>query len=100
MKPFGFGPEALEEYEAAIEHYQNVREGLGLEFQVVVEEAIRLIQVTPKLHSRYKKTRFRKCVLRRFPYNLFYAELADRIWSAAVVHQRRRPDYWKDRTPD
>jgi toxin ParE1/3/4 len=99
VKPFGFGPEAREEYQAAIEHYESVREGLGLEFQEVVEEAVRLIQSTPKLHSKYKNTEYRKCVLRRFQYNLFYAELEGRIWIAAVAHQRRRPDYWMSRTP-
>jgi hypothetical protein len=27
-------------------------------------------------------------------------ELADQIWIAAVAHQRRRPGYWRSRTPE
>lgn len=100
MKPIGFGPEARAEYEEAVSYYESQRAGLGLEFQAVVEEATRLIESNPKLHSNYKSTEYRKCVLRRFAYNLFYAELEDRIWIAAVAHHRRRPDYWMGRTPE
>ena len=42
----------------------------------------------------------RYCPLRRFPYTLVYIDLEDRIWVAAVAHQRRRPHYWSRRSPD
>ena len=52
------------------------------------------------MHALYKNTTFRKHVLKRFSFNLFYQELDEFIWIAALAHQKRRPDYWIDRTSD
>jgi hypothetical protein len=41
----------------------------------------------------------RICPLHRFPYSLFYEDLPDRVWVAAVGHHRRRPSYWARRRP-
>ena len=38
--------------------------------------------------------------LERFPYLIFFLELPDCIWLAAVAHGAREPDYWKHRTPE
>jgi toxin ParE1/3/4 len=40
---------------------------------------------------------FRRHPLVGFPYQIFYTELEDAIWIAAVAHGRRRPDYWRRR---
>jgi toxin ParE1/3/4 len=42
----------------------------------------------------------RKSSVRRFPYVVFYLDLEEYIWIAAVAHQRRRPGYWVYRTPE
>jgi hypothetical protein len=39
----------------------------------------------------------RKVRLRRFPYLIYYVELDDSLWIAAVAHQKRRPGYWSHR---
>ena len=39
----------------------------------------------------------RKKVLSRFPFALMYREEPKRIFILAVMHQRRKPDYWKKR---
>lgn len=100
MKPLGFHSEAEEELEAAIAYYDSQRAGLGREFQTIIEEATQRIQENPQLYGVYEDTDFRVCVVKRFPYLLFYQELEDRIWIAAVAHQKRRPDYWIRRTPE
>ena len=41
----------------------------------------------------------RRFRLSRFPYIVFYLELDDTIWVAAVAHTSRRPGYWRDRQP-
>ena len=38
--------------------------------------------------------------LHRFPYSVYYEELEDRIWVAAVGHHSRRPGYWARRKPN
>jgi toxin ParE1/3/4 len=36
----------------------------------------------------------------RFPYLVFYDESDEDIWVAAIAHERRRPDYWRNRKPE
>jgi hypothetical protein len=46
--------------------------------------------VNPDLGVRRVRTK-------RFPYAVVFIELAERIRVIAVMHERRRPGYWKDR---
>ncbi len=39
----------------------------------------------------------RRILLKRFPYAVIYLPLHNKIVVIAVMHQRRRPDYWKTR---
>jgi plasmid stabilization system protein ParE len=48
----------------------------------------------PKLDSRH-----RRLPLRRFPYALIYRVDSDAVRIVAVAHRRRRPNYWRPRTP-
>jgi toxin ParE1/3/4 len=100
VKPIHFHPDAEGELDEAISYLQRQRAGLGLDLQAEGEKATRSIQKNPRMHALYKNTTFRKHVLRRFSFNLFYQELDEFIWIASLAHQKRRPDYWIDRTPD
>ncbi len=99
MKPIVFHPEAQAEFDAAVAWYEVQRPGLGRDLQDEVEAATLLIQRHPQLSPLYKNTQFRKRLLRRFPYKIFYLELDSTIWIAAVAHHKRKPDYWSSRTP-
>jgi toxin ParE1/3/4 len=100
VKPIGFHREAEAELDAAVAYYERQREGLGLDLQAEVEKSTHRIQTNPRACGLYKDTGFRKCVIRRFPFTIFYQELDDRIWIAAVAHQKRKPDYWLRRDPE
>jgi toxin ParE1/3/4 len=100
VNPVVFHPEAEAEYNAAIAYYEGQRAGLGLALQAIVQAALTLIQKNPKIYAKRGGTEIRKCVLQRFPYNIFYEELDDSVWIAAVAHHRRRPGYWTHRTPN
>ncbi len=100
MKPIDFHRDAEAELEAAMVYYEERRRGLGLDFQAEVQKYTDLIQADPLRWPYYKKTDLRKCLLKRFPYTIYYLDLPDRIWIAAVAHQKRRPGYWTDRTPE
>jgi plasmid stabilization system protein ParE len=39
----------------------------------------------------------RRALLRGFPYSLIYSIESDRVFVLAVMHQKRRPGYWRDR---
>jgi toxin ParE1/3/4 len=93
-----FHSEATGELEKAVSFYEERRSGLGRAFLDEVEHAISRIQEHPGTGPPYKDTQFHHYVLRRFPYVVFYLEMPEAIWIAAVAHGRRRPGYWKHRT--
>jgi toxin ParE1/3/4 len=99
MKPVRFHQEAEREVDDASAYYEERREGLAREFISEVGYATAFIQEFPGAGTPYKKTQFRFHVIRRFPYVLYYADLPDRIWVAAVAHGKRRPGYWRNRRP-
>ena len=99
MKPIIVHSEAREELDEAIAYYEEQRAGLGLDLANMVEQAIATIRQNPGVGSPYKATEFRRWVVERFPYLVFYAELENAIWIVAVAHARRRPDYWRRRRP-
>jgi plasmid stabilization system protein ParE len=39
----------------------------------------------------------RRCLLRRFPYTVFYEIDGGVVFVLAVAHQRRKPGYWRHR---
>jgi plasmid stabilization system protein ParE len=98
MKPVKFHPDAAEEARAAAAHYEGIRAGLGVDYQAELAAALARIRDNPLLYAVESKT-IRVCPLRRFPYLIFYEDLTDRVWVAAIGHQRRQPGYWSRRRP-
>src|SRR5689334_23846192 len=98
MKPIVLAPDAQAELEAATEWYEARREGLGLRFLLLVDEALLAIEETPSGFPRWEPdTRFRKFTMQRFPYLVFYRELDDRVEVVAIAHGAREPGYWRKR---
>lgn len=97
MKSTVFHDDARAEFDDAIAHYELREPGLGLRFHADVEQAAKLISQYPQIGSPYKSTEFRRYVLGRFPYSIFYLELGNVIWISAVAHSKRKPNYWKVR---
>jgi toxin ParE1/3/4 len=99
MKPVVFDREAKDEFDAAASSYEAQRTGLGDRFVTEVEECVARIAQLPQSFPVHQPSGLRKCVLPTFPFTIFFLELDDRIWIAAVAHQRRRPGYWSHRQP-
>jgi plasmid stabilization system protein ParE len=98
MKPIVFAPDARAEFEAAVEWYETQAPGLGERFVGHVDEALQLIGETPAGCPKWDvDQRFRRAVVQRFPYLVFYRDLADRIEVVAVAHGAREPGYWLKR---
>lgn len=100
MTPCGFERDALEEYREAALYYAEQRRGLGGEFVAAVEAAVASICAKPEQYQAVGDG-VRIFRLRRFPYFIFYRHESDRqrVVIYAVVHHRRRPDYWRERLP-
>ncbi len=99
MKPIVFHPDAAQEARDARDYYDGLRPGLGDKFREDLEAALARIQQNPQMYAAEQGS-IRVCPLHKFPYSVYYEEFVDRIWVAAVGHQRRRPGYWHGRRPD
>jgi toxin ParE1/3/4 len=91
-----FDPEALVEMREAAAFYEDCQHRLGRSFLEAVEVAVAEIEKQP-LMWRKVKGRFRRYLVQRFPYGLIYTVQEDVIYIAAVMHLKRKPDYWVGR---
>ena len=96
MKPAIFHEEAEAELHGSVAFYEGRRRGLGADFQVEVQKAVEQIQKNPNMFPLHRDD-VRKCLVRRFPFTIFFQDLDEAVWILAVAHQKRKPDYWLDR---
>ena len=91
-----FHPEAYEEMLESARFYEERSEGLGGDFLAAVEETTRRIERFPDA-APTAGTGVRKRLVFGFPFTVLYQRQENTIFIAAVMHQHRRPGYWKDR---
>ncbi len=92
-------PLATAEIRDAALFYENCREGLGQEFLNAVELAFGEITQRPMMW-RILAGRFRRYLIHHFPYAVIYAIEDDTVYVVALMHLKRKPDYWIDRVKD
>jgi plasmid stabilization system protein ParE len=85
---------AEREIETAADYYEKQEAGLGLRFVHELNHSIRFILQFPNAWSPISR-RARRCLLRRFPYNVIYSVQQDTVTIVTVVHQRRDPEKWQ-----
>ena len=83
--------------EAAAAFYNDKQPGLAQRFLDDLEEALHRIQRNPQA-CRQVEAAIRKCRVAHFPYGIIYRVRSDLIEIIAVMHLRRSPGYWKQRT--
>jgi plasmid stabilization system protein ParE len=91
-----FHPEAHEEMIESARFYDGRSEGLGSDFLDAVEDTTHRISESPKA-GRVERGNTRKRLVPGFPFTVLYEIQPDRIYIAAVMHQHRRPGYWRKR---
>jgi plasmid stabilization system protein ParE len=77
--------------------YELRRPGLSAEFDRELEEACDTIQEFP-LASRVLYRGVRRRHMGRFPYYVYYVVGEQTIIVVAIVHERRSPEVWMERT--
>ena len=92
-----FHPEALAEFRAAAEYYEQQQTGLGERFANAVEMAVAHIAAAPE-SWRIIEDDIRRCLTKVFPYAVLYSIEPDHILIVAVMHCRREPGYWRNRS--
>lgn len=80
----------------ASDFYEEESPGLGDAFLEEVERSIlQLVEFPLSGHPTARKKR--RCVLRRFPYNIVYGIERDQLFIVAIAHHKRHPRYWAAR---
>ncbi len=91
-----FLDEAIVEARAAFLWYQKRSDVASGRFRDEFNRAITAISNSPDAWPPYVHET-RRYLFRRFPFFVVYRMAPEEIQIVAVVHARRRPDYWKDR---
>ena len=91
-------PEAEEDLDAAYSWYEDRQVGLGERFLLSVDSCMQSICDSPESYPSVRK-RFRRAIVPRFPFSVFY-EYADRVVKVhCVFHSARDPRKWRSRLP-
>ncbi|MHB8337407.1 MAG: type II toxin-antitoxin system RelE/ParE family toxin [Ignavibacteriaceae bacterium] len=84
------------ELDEAIKYYDHQLPGLGFRFFQEISSAIERIKFTPEAWSKING-HTRRCMIKGFPYALFFIKGKEEILITAVAHLHRNPEHYKDR---
>jgi plasmid stabilization system protein ParE len=88
--------EAAADVEAAYVWYEKQRPGLGAEFLDAVQSTLGMIREHPAAAPVVHED-IRRSLLKRFPYGVYYRQIAGDIVVIACFHASRNPRVWKER---
>lgn len=97
MPNLTFHPDVAIEVKTSYEWYQNQAGGLGDDFLHELESAYQTIVELPDTWPKFNK-HYRRFLLGKFPFSVIYRENNNSIFVVAVMHNSRKPGYWKNRT--
>ena len=92
-----FHPDVVFEVKASYDWYQSQASGLGDDLMRELETACQTISELPDTWPRFNKN-YRRFLLSKFPYPVIYRNDTDTIFVVAVMHNSRKPGYWKNRS--
>ena len=81
----------------AVDFYEEEEPGLGQAFLSIVEAGLQRIERNPETAAVVRRD-VRSLHLRRFPFSIVYRPTGSVIRILAVMNQRRRPFYWRERS--
>ena len=104
VKSARYHPAARDELRAAVRHDEAERPGRGALLEAAVSTLLRRVRRLPQSAPRWPNlptaVEVRRARVKRHPYLLVYAALADHIVVLAVAHTSRGPGYWLTRVGD
>ncbi len=89
-------PEALNDLDDAYVWYEEQRVGLGEEFMNCVDACIQSVVRMPELYE-VVFNQYRRALVRRFPYAVYYEFVDPNVTVYAVFHTARDPAKWRRR---
>ena len=90
---------ASDELHAAVKYYNKERPGLGFEFANEIRSTLSRMRLHPEIWVEIDSG-IRRCIVKRFPYAILYLYENSQIVIIAVMHMKKKPDYWKARIPN
>ncbi|MBS0264580.1 MAG: type II toxin-antitoxin system RelE/ParE family toxin [Planctomycetes bacterium] len=91
-------PEAAVDLADAFDWYEERRPGLGEEFLSCVDASLQQICRIPEMYPTVLHD-YRRGLVRRFPYAVFYEYTVSTIVVYAIFHTSMNPQKWRDRMP-
>jgi plasmid stabilization system protein ParE len=91
-------PRAIRDVEEARQWYDERRPGLGEELLQSVNQCVESIRSNPEAFAIAHKS-YRRALVRRFPYAVFYEFAAGTVTVYSVFHCSRDPETILDRLP-
>jgi toxin ParE1/3/4 len=71
---------------------------LGQDFVTEVSGQLKRVAESPEAYSPWPANgKFRRALLQRFPYVVFFMDEEDAIYVYAIAHAKQRPGYWARR---
>ena len=97
MKMIRYILPAEEELLEAARFYNRQAAGLGRDFLDHIEAATQDVSKNPRRWPKLESSEIRRKLVYRFPYALLYRIDPDEVVILAVMHLKRRPNYWTTR---
>ena len=92
-----YHPAVEAELRAIRDYYEDRAPGLGTEFINEFERQVLALVAAPERWMAVSGD-IRRCLMRRFPYTIYFRQVdKERIRITVVKHQRRHPDYGQER---
>ncbi|MGD9633447.1 MAG: type II toxin-antitoxin system RelE/ParE family toxin [Pirellulales bacterium] len=91
-------PEAELDIQEAYDWYELRRPGLGEDFLSCVDGSFQYACRNPELFAKVYED-YRRVLVRRFPYAVFYESVEGTVTVYCVVHTSRDPAKWRERLP-
>lgn len=88
--------EAAVDIDKAVKWLGDISPNLPVRFEAELERVYANILDYPQIYPVVYKT-FRRALLRRFPYSVFYILDTSLVLIVAVIHQSRDEETWKRR---
>jgi hypothetical protein len=96
VKLLRFHPDVSIDVKGSFDWYEEQSIGLGSRFISQLEYAYEAISYSPQIWSPFEHE-FQRYILPHFPFSVIYKESHDTIFVLAVMHNSRKPGYWKER---
>ena len=78
------GAASEQEIQAAFAYYEDLKEGLGVTFLFVLDQALEGLKAHPEKAALWMPP-YRRLLVPRFPYGIFYSIEGRRIFVAALL---------------